>query len=41
MEQNYLEVHGLRKKFGNTEVLRGIDFSLGIAYHGDINHDRF
>ena len=26
--ENYLQVRGLRKKFGNNEVLKGIDFSL-------------
>ena len=26
---NYLEVHGLCKRFGNVEVLKGVDFSLG------------
>ncbi len=27
-QQNYLSVRGMRKKFGNNEVLRGIDLSL-------------
>lgn len=26
--KNYLQVRGIRKKFGNNEVLKGIDFSL-------------
>ena len=26
---NYLEVRGLCKRFGNVEVLKGVDFSLG------------
>ena len=28
MENNFLTVRGIRKKFGNTEVLKGIDLSL-------------
>ena len=28
MEQNFLSVRGIRKSFGNTEVLKGIDLSL-------------
>ena len=32
-QQNYLSVKGIRKTFGNTEVLRGIDLSLN---RGDV-----
>ena len=32
-QQNYLSVKGIRKSFGNTEVLRGIDLSLN---RGDV-----
>ena len=28
MENNFLSVKGIRKSFGNTEVLKGIDLSL-------------
>ena len=31
--KNYLSVRGIRKSFGNTEVLKGVDFSLA---HGEI-----
>ena len=33
MEQNFLSVKGIRKKFGSTEVLKGIDLSLN---RGDV-----